>query len=74
MLMSNAASPWEGSSNRDSYLVAASNLVDELDEEHRSQFCSAALDVAAHPPLSQVDAFNASMRNPLGGMRINDLS
>jgi hypothetical protein len=74
MLMSNAASPWEGSSNRDSYLVAASNLVDELDEEHRRQFFGAALDFAAHPPLSQVDAFNASMRNPLGGMRINDRS
>jgi hypothetical protein len=74
MLMSNAASPWEGSSNRDSYLVAASNLVDELDEEHRRQFFDAALDFAAHPPLSQVDAFNASMRNPLGGMRINDRS
>jgi hypothetical protein len=74
MLMSNAASPWEGSSNRDTYLVAASNLVDELDEEHRRQFFGAALDFAAHPPLSQVDAFNASMRNPLGGMRINDRS
>lgn len=74
MLMSNAASPYEGSSNRDSYLVAASNLVDDLDEEIRRQFFIAALDFAAHPPLSQVDAFNASMRNPLGGMRINDRS
>jgi hypothetical protein len=74
MLLSNAASPWEGSSNRDSYLVAASNLTDDLDEEHRRKFFDAALDFAAHPPLSQVDAFNASMRNPLGGMRINDRS
>jgi hypothetical protein len=74
MLMSNAASPWEGSSNRDSYLVAASNLVDELDEEHRRKFFDAAVDFAAHPPVSNVDAFNASMRNPLGGMRVNDRS
>lgn len=74
MLLSNAASPWEGSSNRDSYLVAASNLIDDLDEEHRRQFFDAALDFAAHPPLSQVDVFNASMGNPLGGMRINDRS
>jgi hypothetical protein len=74
MLMSNAASPWEGSSNRDSYLVAATNLIDDLDEQSRRQFFSAALDFAANPPISQVDAFNASMRNPLGGMRINDSS
>jgi hypothetical protein len=74
MLLSNAASPWEGSSNRDSYLVAASNLIDDLDEQHRRQFFDAALDFAANPPPSQVDALHASMGNPLGGMRINDKS
>ena len=74
MLMSNARSPWEGSSNRDSYLVAASNLIDDLDEQHRRQFFDAAIDFAANPPLSEVDAFHASMRNPLGSMRINDSS
>jgi hypothetical protein len=74
MLLSNAASPWEGSSNRDSYLVAASNLVDDLDEADRSRFFDAAMHFAAHPPLSNVDAFNASMSHPLGGMRINDRS
>jgi hypothetical protein len=72
MLMSNAASPWEGSSNRDTYLVAASNLIEDLDEQHRRQFFDAALDFVANPPPSEVDAFHASMRNPLGGMRIND--
>lgn len=74
MLMSNAASPYEGSSNRDSYLVAASNLLDNLDEGHWRDFFTAALDFVAHPPLSQVDAFHSSMRNPLGGMRIDDKS
>jgi hypothetical protein len=74
MLLSNAASAWEGSSNRDSYLVAASNLVDDLDEKHRREFFDTALNFAAHPPVSQVDLFNASMGNPLGGMRINDRS
>jgi hypothetical protein len=74
MLMSNARSPWEGSSNRDSYLVAASNLIDDLDEQHRRQFFDAAIDFAANPPLSEVDAFHASMRNPLGSMRTNDSS
>lgn len=74
MLLSNAASPWEGSSNRDSYLLAASNLVDKLDNKTRRKFFEAALDFASSPPVSNVDAFNASMRNPLGGVRINDRS
>ena len=74
MLMSNAASPWEPSSNRDSYLIAASNLTDNLDEEHRRQFLDMAINFAADPPPSQADAFNASMSNPLGAMRINDRS
>lgn len=74
MLLSNAASPWEGSSNRDSYLLAASNLVDKLDNKTRRKFFEAAIDFAGNPPVSNVDVFNASMRNPLGGMRINDRS
>jgi hypothetical protein len=74
MLLANAASPWEPSSNRDSYLIAASNLVDELDEGLRSQFFSLAMNFAANPPPSQADAFNASMSSPLGAMRINDRS
>ncbi|MGB8503296.1 hypothetical protein [Mycobacterium sp.] len=64
-MMSNAASPWEPSSNRDSYLIAASNLTDDLDEEHRRQFIEAAINFAANSPPSQADAFNASMSNPL---------
>lgn len=74
MLLSNAASPWEPSSNRDSYLIAASNLTDDLDEEHRRQFIDTAIDFAANPPQSHADAFTASMSSPLGGMRINTRS
>jgi hypothetical protein len=74
MLWVNAASPWEPSSNRDSYLIAASNLTDDLDDEHRTQFLDAAMNFAASPPPSQADAFNASMSNPLGAMRIHDRS
>jgi hypothetical protein len=74
MLLTNAASPWEPSSNRDSYLIAASNLTDDLDEEHRTQFLGVAMNFAASPPPSQADAFNASMSSPLGAMRINDRS
>ena len=74
MLMSNAASPWEPSSNRDSYLLAASNLADDLDEERRREFLLKAIDFATNPPLSQADVLNASMSSPLGAMRINDRS
>ena len=74
MLLANAASPWEPSTNRDSYLIAASNLTDDLDEAHRAQFLNAAMNFAASPPPSQADAFNASMSNPLGAMRIHDRS
>lgn len=71
MLLSNAASPWEPASNRDGYFIAASNLTDDLDEQHRHQFLNTAIDFAANPPPSQADAFNASMSSPLAGMRIN---
>lgn len=74
MLLSNAASLWEPASNRDSYLIAASNLTDDLDEEHRHQFLNRAIDFASNPPPSQADAFNASMSSPLGGMRVNTKS
>lgn len=74
MCLTNAAASWEPSSNRDSYLLAASNLVDDLDEADRIRFFDSAMDFAANPPPSQADAFNASMNNPLGTMRINDSS
>lgn len=74
MLLTNAASPWEPASNRDSYLIAASNLTDDLEEGRRRQFLDTAITFAANPPQSHADAFNASMSSPLGGMRINDRS
>lgn len=74
MLMSNAESLWEPASNRDSYLIAASNLVNGLDEEKRIQFLNAATNFVTNPPPSEADAFNASMSSPLGAMRINDAS
>ncbi len=72
MLISNARSPWEGSGDRNDFLLAASNLVNGLDEEHRRRFLDDAIDFAAYPPLSQVDVFNASMSSPLSAMRIDD--
>lgn len=74
MLLTNAAAPWEPASNRDSYLIAASNLTEGLGEERRRQFFGAAMGFATSPPHSRADAYNASMSNPLGAMRINDKS
>ncbi|MEN4450738.1 hypothetical protein [Mycobacterium sp. SM3041] len=74
MLLSNAASPWEPATNRDSYLIAASNLVANLDDEHRTGFFETAMDFATRPPFSSADADNASMSSPLSAMRINDKS
>jgi hypothetical protein len=74
MLISNAESLWEPASNRDSYLIAASNLVDDLDEKIRCQFLNSAITFATNPPPSEADAFNASMSSPLGAMRITDRS
>ncbi|WP_212813725.1 MULTISPECIES: hypothetical protein [unclassified Mycolicibacterium] len=74
MLMSNARSLWEPASNRDTYLIAASNMISDLDEEHRCQFLADAIEFATDPPRSEADAFNASFSSPLGAMRINDRS
>lgn len=74
MLISNARSPWEPATNRDSYLIAASNLVDDFDDDHRRNFLRDAIDFATNPPRSQADEFNASFSSPLGSMRINDKS
>jgi hypothetical protein len=74
MLISNARSPWEPAANRDSYLIAASNLVHDFDDEHRRDFLRQAMDFATNPPRSEADAFNASFSSPLSSMRINDKS
>lgn len=72
MLLSNAASLWEPSSNRDDYLLAAANLADDLDDEVRRRFLAKALEFATDPPPSEADALNKSMSSPLGAMRVND--
>jgi hypothetical protein len=58
--------------NRDDYLVAAANLTESLEEQDRRSYFENAMSYATSPPPSQVDRLNASMRNPLGGMRVND--
>ncbi|WP_428339087.1 hypothetical protein [Mycobacterium sp.] len=69
MLLQNARSPFEGSSNRQTYFLAAANLSERLPEGDRQRFFADVIDFIGNPPLSQPDILNASMTNPLGGMR-----
>ncbi|ORA29340.1 hypothetical protein BST13_27335 [Mycobacterium aquaticum] len=69
MLLQNARSPFEGSSNRQTYLIATANLSEDLDDEHRRRFLADLVDFVENPPPSQPDMFNASMTDPLGMMR-----
>lgn len=61
--------PFEGSSNRRTYLLAAANLSEGLEEEDRRKFFADLTDFIGNTPPSQVDILNASMTSPLGGMQ-----
>lgn len=69
MLLQNARSPFEGTSNRQTYLLAAANLSEGLSAEQREHYLANIVDYAGSPPRSEPDFLNASMTNPLGGMR-----
>jgi hypothetical protein len=69
MLLQNARSPFEGSSNRQTYFLAAANLSEDLDEHDRRRYLADVVDFVGNPPPSQPDILNASMTSPLGMMR-----
>jgi hypothetical protein len=69
MLLSNAQSLYEGAGNRNSYLLAAVNLSNDLEGEHYDEFFPIALALAAENPPSEVDDLHTGMRNPLGVFR-----
>lgn len=69
MLLQNARSPFEGTSNRQTYLLAAANLSEGLPTEQRKHYLADIVDFVGNPPPSEPDILNASMTNPLGGMR-----
>ena len=69
MLLQNARSPFEGSSNRQTYFLAAANLSEDLDEHDRRRYLADVVDYVGNPPPSQPDILNASMTSPLGMMR-----
>lgn len=69
MLLQNARSPFEGSSNRRTYLLAAANLSEGLEEADRRRFFEDIADFIGNSPPSEADMVNASMTSPLGGMQ-----
>lgn len=69
MLLQNARSPFEGSSNRRTYLLAAANLSEGLEAADRRRFFEDIADFIENPPPSEADMVNASMASPLGGMQ-----
>jgi hypothetical protein len=69
MLLKNARSPFEGSSNRRTYLLAAANISEGLEDVDRRKFLADITDFIGNPPPSEADMLNASMTSPLGGMQ-----
>lgn len=70
-LLERADDPRVGSSERGSYLVAASNLVDGLDDDDRVAFLERALACVLAPSASQPDEMDAQFVHPLGAMRMS---
>ena len=55
--------------NRADYLLAASNLVEGLDDSARRQYCETAIRVATAPVPSELDESQAALNHPLGVIR-----
>lgn len=69
-LLERADHPRVGSPERASYLVAASNLVDDLDDDVRTAFLERALSLVSQPSTSLADAMNEQFSHPLGAVRM----
>ncbi len=69
-----ARSPYEAASDRSSYLLAAANLVTNLDEDDIAQLLPKALALALDPPPSEADAMMGQSNHPLGAFRYSDNS
>lgn len=55
--------------NRADYLLAASNLVEGLDDSARKQYCETAIRLATAPVPSELDESQAAPNHPLGAVR-----
>ncbi len=55
--------------NRADYLLAASNLVEGLDDSARKKYCETAIRVATAPVPSELDDSQAALNHPLSAIR-----
>lgn len=69
-LIARANDPYVGSSDRNDYLLAASNIAGALDEAHREKYFAAALRAAISLPPSKHDEEEKQFKHRLGAMRI----
>jgi len=69
-LLHRANDPHVGSSDRGEYLIAASNLVQQLDKADRGRHFAAALLCASSPAVSNHDDVEQQFSHKLGAMRI----
>lgn len=70
--LDHARLPYESTGNRIEYLLAASNLIEDLPEKSAERFFEAALREATDPPQSLADDLNAQFNHPFGAFRITD--
>lgn len=71
-LIARANDPYVGSSDRNDYLLAASNIASVLDEAHREKHFAAALRAAISLPPSKHDEEEEKFKHQLGAIRISN--
>lgn len=64
-----ARSPYEAASDRNDYLIAAANLVADLDDDDIARLLPQALALAHDPPPSEADSVMGQFSHPLGAFR-----
>jgi len=69
-LMVRATDPQVGSSDRGEYMVAATNLVEGLEDAQRQAYFSTAMQLADFPTESEHDELNQRFAHKLGGFRV----
>lgn len=70
--LNRARLPHESAANRTEYLLAASNLTEDLPEEPARALFEAALRETSDPAPSLADDVTTQFSHPFGGFRIND--
>jgi hypothetical protein len=72
ILLGLCRSPYEAALNRREYLLAASNLTDDLPEGLAGDLFDASISVVQHATESEFDIAERMLAHPLGGLRVNN--